>query len=140
MKRFRLLTFLTILVVLLMACGAPAAPAAEPAASDAEATEAPATGGEEAAEALTLGELAEVAREDTLILGWSISSPIGVTNPWASPGYTHQEANAMMWEGLAYFQIFADQEQLWLAESMEYNDDFTELTIKVRPGATWSDG
>jgi ABC-type transport system substrate-binding protein len=124
-----------------MACGAPAAPAADTAASDAEATEAPATGGEASTEALTLGELKEVAREDTLILGWSVSSPIGVTNPWASPGYTHQEANNMMWEGLAYFEIFADKEQLWLAESMEYTkDDFTELTIKLRPGAKWSDG
>ncbi len=73
-------------------------------------------------------------------MGWSISSPIGVTNPWAVPGYTHQEANAMMWEGLSYFLIYADKEQPWLASSMDYNDDFTELTIKVRPEAKWSDG
>jgi ABC-type transport system substrate-binding protein len=111
--------------------------AAEPAEEEAaaEPTE------EAAAESLQLGELKEVPREDTLIMGWSISSPIGVTNPWASPGYTHQEANAMMWEGLAYYLIYADKEQLWLAESMDYTKpDFTELTIKLRPGAKWSDG
>ncbi|MCP5096626.1 MAG: ABC transporter substrate-binding protein [Chloroflexi bacterium] len=87
------------------------------------------------------GDLQDVAREDTLVAGWSISSPIGVTNPWAVPGYTHQEGNGFMWEGLSYFRIFADEEAPWLAESMEYtNDDFTELTITLRPEAKWSDG
>jgi|SaaInl7_200m_RNA_FD_contig_51_1501339_length_2324_multi_9_in_0_out_0_2 peptide/nickel transport system substrate-binding protein len=95
---------------------------------------------EEGVEMLQLGELKEVAREDTLILGWSIGSPIGVTNPWAVPGYTHQEANGFLWEGLSYFRIFADEEAPWLAESMVYNDEFTELTINVNPLAKWSDG
>jgi ABC-type transport system substrate-binding protein len=74
-------------------------------------------------------------------LGWSISSPIGVTNPWAVPGYTHQEGNVFMWEPLMYFAIFADKEIPWLADSMEYTkEDFTELTIKLNPDAAWSDG
>ncbi len=47
----------------------------------------------------------------------------------------------MLWEPLAYFGIFADKEIPWLAESMTYTkDDFTELTIKMRAGAEWSDG
>jgi ABC-type transport system substrate-binding protein len=137
MSKLRLLTVLTLLLVILAGCGGAAVPAGE---SAAEAPAEAAAGGE-AAEALTLGELKDVAREDTLVMGWSVASPIGVTNPWAIPGYTHQEANAMMWEGLAYFLIYADEEQLWLAESMEYTaEDFTELTIKLRPGAKWSDG
>jgi len=84
--------------------------------------------------------LKEVPRNQTLVMGWSVASPLGVTNPWASPGYTHQEANAMMWEGLSYYLIYADKEAPWLAESMTYNDDFTELTIKLQPEAAWSDG
>lgn len=84
--------------------------------------------------------LAEVPRNQTLILGWSITSPIGVTNPWAIPGYTHQEGNAFMYEPLMYFGIFADKYIPWLANSMDYNDDFTELTIKLNPMAKWSDG
>jgi ABC-type transport system substrate-binding protein len=141
MARLRFLAVFAVLAIVLAGCGgAPAAAPEAPAAEEAAAGEA-AAGGEAAAEALTLGELKEVAREDTLIMGWSVSSPLGVTNPWAVPGYTHQEANNMMWEGLSYFQIFADKEQPWLAESMEYTkDDFTELTIKLRPGAKWSDG
>jgi peptide/nickel transport system substrate-binding protein len=119
-----------------------AAPAAEPTAAP---TEAPAA--EPTAEAtpepqpISVGTLKEVPRNQTLILAWSISSPIGVVNPWAIPGYTHQEGNAMMWEPLSYFGIFADKEIPWLAESMTYTKpDFTELTIKMRPGAEWSDG
>ncbi|HUI72952.1 MAG TPA: ABC transporter substrate-binding protein, partial [Spirochaetia bacterium] len=82
-----------------------------------------------------------VPRNRTLVLGWSISSPIGVTNPWAVPGYTHQEGNVFMWEPLYYFAIFADKEIPWLAQSMKYTkSDFTELTIKMNPKATWSDG
>lgn len=85
--------------------------------------------------------LAAVPREDTLVLGWSMTSPIGVTNPWAVPGYTHQEGNAFMWEPLMYFGIFADDYIPWLAESMDYtSDDFTSLQIKINPAAKWSDG
>lgn len=85
--------------------------------------------------------LAELAREEQLILGWSMTSPIGVTNPWAVPGYTHQEGNAFMWEPLMYFGIFTDSYIPWLATSMEYtSDDFTSLQIKINPAAKWSDG
>jgi len=86
------------------------------------------------------GGLKTVPRNQTLILGWSISSPIGTTNPWAVPGYTHQEGNNMMFEGLMYYAIYADKYIPWLATSMDYNKDFTDLTIKLNPAATWSDG
>ena len=70
--------------------------------------------------------LADLPREEQLILGWSMTSPIGVTNPWAVPGYTHQEGNAFMWEPLIYFGIFEDENIPWLADSMEYTGrDFT---------------
>ena len=85
--------------------------------------------------------LADIPRNQTLILGWSISSPIGVTNPWAVPGYTHQEGNVFMWEPLMYFGIFSDKFIPWLATSMEYTSkDFTSLEIKLNPAAKWSDG
>ena len=77
--------------------------------------------------------LKNVPRNQTLVLGWSISSPIGVTNPWAVPGYTHQEGNAFMWEPLYYFAIFADKEIPWLAQSMKYNKDFTHADDQDEP-------
>jgi ABC-type transport system substrate-binding protein len=87
------------------------------------------------------GGLTDVAREDSLVLGWSIVTPIGVTNPWSVPGYSHQDLNNLLWEPLMYFGIFTDKEIPWLAESMEYtSDDFTSLQIKLNPAAKWSDG
>ncbi|MBX0331553.1 ABC transporter substrate-binding protein, partial [Oscillochloris sp. ZM17-4] len=112
------------------------APAAAATEAPAAATEAPT---EEAA--LSAGPLADVPRNQTVNLGWSITSPIGVTNPWAIPGYTHQEGNNMLWEPLYYYGIFTGQDIPWLADSMEYTkDDFTELTIKLNKDAKWSDG
>ncbi len=94
-----------------------------------------------APEALSVGPLRNIPRDRTLVLGWGIGSPIGVTNPWAVPGYTHQEGNTLLWEGLSYYAIFTDKEIPWLADSMEYTKpDFTELTIKLNKQATWSDG
>ena len=85
--------------------------------------------------------LPNLPRNQQLIVGWSIRSPIGVTNPWAVPGYTHQEGNVLMWEPLMYFGIFADKYIPWLAKSMEYTSkDFTSLEIKLNPEAKWSDG
>jgi peptide/nickel transport system substrate-binding protein len=87
--------------------------------------------------------LADVPRNQTVVLGWGVaaSSPIGVTNPWALPGYTHQEGNVFMWEPLMYFAIFKGEFIPWLADSMEYTDDtFTALEIKLNKDAKWSDG
>ena len=92
-------------------------------------------------EIVPAGGLKDMARNQTLILGWSISSPIGTTNPWAVPGYTHQEGNNMMFEPLMYYGIYADKFIPWLATSMEYTKpDFTALEIKLNPAAQWSDG
>lgn len=144
MKNFKLLIIFVVFALILSACNSdtPAEDTQENQAAEETEEMAEEEAAEEAVDSLGSAEdLADIAREDTLIVGWSISSPIGVTNPWAVPGYTHQEANGMMWEGLSYFLIFADEEQPWLAESMEYtNDDFTELTITLRPEAKWSDG
>ena len=94
-----------------------------------------------ATEIVPAAPLAELAREAQLVLGWSMTSPVGVTNPWAVPGYTHQEGNAFMWEPLMYFGIFKDDYIPWLATSMEYTSpDFTTLQIKINPAAKWSDG
>jgi peptide/nickel transport system substrate-binding protein len=143
MGRFKLLTTLIIMMMVLAACGgAPATPTVSEASQEAAPAEAPASAeGSPEPQPISAGPLQDVPRNQTLVLGWAVSSPIGVVNPWAIPGYTHQEGNAFMWEPLYYFGIFSDEEIPWLAESMEYtNDDFTALEIKLRPEAKWSDG
>jgi ABC-type transport system substrate-binding protein len=142
MNKFKLLSMVVLIAILLVACG-PAGPAATqpPAATEAPgATEAPAATEAPGATEAPADGLPEVAREDTVVLGWSISSPIGVTSPWAVPGYTHQEGNVFLWEALSYYGIFSSEEIPWLADSMEYNADFTQLTIKLNKDAAWSDG
>jgi len=134
MSKMKLFNIFVLIAMLLTACGAPAATEA-PAA----ATEAPAAAATEAP-AMPAVNLKDVPREATVNLGWSIASPIGVTSPWAIPGYTHQEGNNMMWEGLSYYGIFTNKEIPWLADSMVYNADFTQLTIKINKDAAWSDG
>ena len=87
--------------------------------------------------------LAEVPRDQTLVLGWGVSggTSIGATNPWVQPGYTHQEGNNLMWEPLMYFGIYKNEYIPWLADSMEYtSSDFTALEIKLNKDAKWSDG
>jgi len=139
MNKFKLFNIVVLIAMLLAACGSPAATEAPAAATQAPAaTEAPAAPA--ATEAPAAPALPDVPRNATVNLGWSISSPIGVTSPWAVPGYTHQEGNVFLWEALAYYGIFAGKEIPWLADSMDYNADFTQLTIKLNKDAAWSDG
>ena len=137
MNKLKLFSIIALIAIVLAACGGAPAATQVPATEAPGATEAPVTA---APAGTAVADLAEVAREDTVNLGWSIASPIGVTNPWAVPGYTHQEGNVFLWEALAYYGIFSSTEIPWLADSMEYNDDFTQLTIKLNPDAAWSDG
>ena len=85
----------------------------------------------------------DVSREETLTLfhGGSEGRFIDheLWNPYAI-GANHQQGPNLIFEPLAFFSAFADEEIMWLAESYSYNDDFTELTINCREGITWSDG
>ena len=47
---------------------------------------------------------------------------------------------AMVHEYLFYLNLETGDYIPWLAESYEYNDDFTEITVKLRDGVKWSDG
>ena len=121
------------------ACGAaapaaPAAPAAEaPKAEEAKPTEAP----KQEAPAAPAAD-GSVPRNRTLIVCNGLDQ-VGLMNPWTA-GYSHQQGNALLWEPLFYYSLFADKELPWLAESGTYNAEFTELTIKLRKQAKWSDG
>ena len=89
-------------------------------------------------------DLAEVPREDTLIAvrgGTQGKFTEGdlLWNPYL-PLANHQLAVQMMYEPLAVYSAFTDTFTMWLAESYEYNDDYTQLTVKTRPNVTWSDG
>ena len=86
--------------------------------------------------------LKDVPREKTLILmfGGNVGQFPDASLGNVYGGLSHQNGVASMLEPLAYYCAFAAKEILWLAESYQYNPTYTELTIKVRKGAEWSDG
>ena len=107
MLKTRLAITVTVAALALASVFAPVASLA----ADSTATSAP-------AEIAPKTPLPDLPRNQTLVLGWSIASPIGVTNPWAVPGYTHQEGNNLMFEPLMYYGIYADKFIPWLATSV----------------------
>ncbi len=82
-------------------------------------------------------------RNRTMILTWSGREGRWVDyelwNPY-SIGANHQNGPNLIYEPLAYYSAFADKTYMWLAESYEFAPDHKKLTIKTRPGITWSDG
>lgn len=64
---------------------------------------------------------------------------VGLGSPYAA-GYSHQMGGASMVEPLFYYAVFSDELIPWLATDYAYNDDFTELTVNLREGVSWSDG
>ena len=133
---------LSIALVAAIACAsdeeeaaAPAAPAATSAPA-ATATTAPAAPAE-------TGGIADIARDDTFIgyLGGAEGRFVDheLWNPYAI-GANHQSGPNIIFEPLAFFSAFDDKTIPWLAESWDWNGDYTELTINLRSGINWSDG
>jgi ABC-type transport system substrate-binding protein len=82
-----------------------------------------------------------VSREDTLILSSSdriVGDPTLRWNPFL-PSYAAMGGNFMI-EKLMYQNPETGEWIPWLATGWEYNANFTELTIHLREGVTWSDG
>ncbi|MCB0109801.1 MAG: hypothetical protein KDE53_27955, partial [Caldilineaceae bacterium] len=143
-KKFAL-TWRTVLVglivlVLLAGCqGAAPAPAAE-------GGEAAAGGGEAAAPAAAdAPELPEVPRDRTLVVmagGPNTYAQFDNQNPFipGSDQAFHTGTLPAMYEPLIMFNVLTGEYENWLAESWEYNDDYTEITIKLRDGIKWDDG
>jgi peptide/nickel transport system substrate-binding protein len=88
-------------------------------------------------------DIPEVPRNRTLILRLGgIEGRLvdyGLWNGYAI-GANHQTGLGIFYEPVAFYSAFADETIPWLAESWEYNEDFTQLRIKTRSGITWSDG
>ena len=136
------LAMLSLALVAAIACGggdddedtgAVVAPTTAPAAT---ATTAPAP-------PVDTGAIADIARDDTFIgyLGGAEGRFVDheLWNPYAI-GANHQSGPNIIFEPLAFFSAFDDKTIPWLAESWDWNDDFTELTINLRAGINWSDG
>jgi len=128
-QKFLIVNLFIVLVLALAACTA-----AGPTGVESDA-------GEEAAETASEGsELLPVPREEAVILNeTTIFRVFGSWNPFVpnalGPGF---------WQGaqehLFYINWATGEFINWLAEGYEYNDDYTQLTINLRPEVTWNDG
>ncbi len=124
---------------MLAACAAPAGPAAAPAAGDAAAGATAPSGAAEVAPG--------VPRAETLIL----ENPTGKVVPaddfnrWR-PGMQAASTGLQQLglDALWYIDPDAGIDGVWdnslAAEEPIYNEDFTQMTVKLRPGIFWSDG
>jgi peptide/nickel transport system substrate-binding protein len=88
-------------------------------------------------------ETRTVARGRTLIVGGMAEAPT-----WTNFQNANYYAagvdlrNGLMYasEPLFWYNLFKDELIPWLAEGHSWNGDFTQLTIRIRAGAAWSDG
>lgn len=90
---------------------------------------------------LTLAQK-EVPRERTLIfenISERVTSPQNY-NPFLPSTLLHAGLQQVGFESLFYYNYETGELMPWLAESYEYNADFSEVTIKLREDAKWSDG
>jgi peptide/nickel transport system substrate-binding protein len=127
------------------------APAAAPTTSAAPAPAATTA----AAVAPASGGLAPVARNETLIMTVSDTfnqfQDASLANPFLRA--TQRNGWHFMFEPLFFWNPYRTQDVSWppgvpgnearipwLAESATYSPDSTQLTVKLRPGITWSDG
>jgi peptide/nickel transport system substrate-binding protein len=124
-----LLMLIVMVAALLAACQSPAQQA---------------DGGQAAGGASASGE--GPARNRTLVITpWS-----DTTGPLSNPENWHiyQTGNSNLrhmggktvYEALFYTNLNTGELIPWQAETFEYNDDFTSITVKLRQGVEWSDG
>ncbi|SVD18242.1 uncharacterized protein METZ01_LOCUS371096, partial [marine metagenome] len=62
-------------------------------------------------------------------------------NPYI-PGSISRIGYNFLFEPLYFFNAYEENSELipWIAESHAFNDDYTEFTVRIRPGVEWSDG
>ena len=56
------------------------------------------------------------------------------------PGLDLRSSIAFVLEPLFFYSVLDDKMIPWLAESYEYGEDYTQITVHLRQGITWNDG
>lgn len=141
--RFGLVSLLALIAVACTSAQPPptTAPTPKPATTAAPAEAKPA-----ATAAPVAGPIRDVPRNRTLIISpWGNQTEIANAqnfNIYVSSTYNHQReiGSKTIYEALMYTNLNTGELIPWQAESFKYNQDYTAVTVKLRPGVTWSDG
>jgi peptide/nickel transport system substrate-binding protein len=87
---------------------------------------------------------ANVPRNKTLIVAAQVEAPVyrnvGLANPYSINNQDFRGSILNMFEPLFYYNSNKNEVIPWLATALDYNEDFSSLTVKLRAGVTWSDG
>jgi peptide/nickel transport system substrate-binding protein len=89
-----------------------------------------------------------VPRECTLIVDCLDQSCAGQIQDYDSfhpylPGTTSRTGYNFLYEPLYFYNAYSESGDNiipWIATGHQYNEDFTEVTVQIRPGVEWSDG
>lgn len=90
-------------------------------------------------------QIADVPRNRTLIMAglggedYGGFTDLGNYNSF-TPGLSRSGWYQAGTEGLFYYNMLGDDFIPWLATDYQYNSDYTQLTVHIRPGVEWSDG
>lgn len=97
--------------------------------------------------AVAQGDLAEVPRNETFVFSpWGFVTELPNVDNWnvynQGPAFNNQREMGVkgILEALFYTNLNTGELIPWQGESFTYNDDFTEITLKLRDGVTWCDG
>jgi peptide/nickel transport system substrate-binding protein len=93
-----------------------------------------------AAAATPVDQAADRASTLKIAIGNRIQDPTNL-NLYA-PGVSRSDTglHQIVYEYFFYNNLQTGEFIPWLAESYQYNDDYTALTVKLRDGVTWNDG
>jgi peptide/nickel transport system substrate-binding protein len=82
----------------------------------------------------------DVPRERTLIYAFGAQEePAAGIGNWYAVDW-HQRGGSSMVEYPFYYVALNDKTYTWMAESYEYNEDATEMTLYLKKGIKWADG
>lgn len=102
-----------------------------------------AAGGNGSARSVARAQAANIPtpREQTVVISQSINQVWDSFNPYIPNGEAYQYGvNQLCREGMFYVNFPKGEVINHLAQSFEYNAEFTEFTLHLTPEAAWSDG
>jgi peptide/nickel transport system substrate-binding protein len=139
-RQFALSVSLGSVAALLTSCAAPTPPSVAGAPTQAAAAPTTAPAVATTAPAPTSGQI-PTPRAQTLIADRPTMRIFDSFNPYIPNG---EETAGGIHQGAREYLFYANFEQSsiinWLGTGWSYNPTFTELTLKLAPNATWSDG